>query len=79
MGGWRHRLDALLTFVVDGIRRSISLYVLLFFPTARFMVVQLSPLVLLVLMHTVWRMADNSSLDENVEANVRVATLHTTS
>ena len=43
------------------------------------MVVQLSPLVLLVLMHTVWRMADDSSLDANVEANVRVATVHTTS
>jgi len=56
-----------------------ALYVVLFFPTARFMVVQLSPLVLLVLMHSVWRMADNSSLDENVEATVRVATLHTTS
>jgi hypothetical protein len=56
-----------------------ALYVLLFFPTARFIVVQLSPLVLLVLMHTVWRMADHSSLDENVEANVRVATVHTTS
>jgi len=56
-----------------------ALYVLLFFPTARFMVVQLSPLVLLVLMHTVWRMADDSSLDENAEANVRVATVHTTS
>ena len=53
-----------------------ALYVLLFFPTARFMVVQLSPLVLLVLMHTVWRMADTSWLDQNVEANVPVATVH---
>ena len=50
---------------------------LLFFPTARFIVVQLSPLVLLVLMHTVWRMADAASLDENVDANLPVATLHT--
>jgi hypothetical protein len=56
-----------------------ALYVLLFFPTARFMVVQLSPLVLLVLMHTVWRLAADSSLDEGVEANGRVATVHTTS
>ena len=55
-----------------------ALFVLLFFPTARFMVVQLSPLVLLVLMHTAWRMADHSSLDENVEASVGVVTVHTT-
>lgn len=56
-----------------------ALYVLLFVPTARFMVVQLSPLMLLLLMHTVWRMADASSLDENVHANLPVATVHTTS
>ena len=55
-----------------------ALFVLLFFPTARYIVVQLSPLVLLVLMHTVWRMTDDSSLDANVEANARVATLPTT-
>jgi hypothetical protein len=55
-----------------------ALYVLLFFPTARFMAVQLSPLVLLFLMHTVWQLADDPSLDGSVEANVRVATVHTT-
>jgi hypothetical protein len=42
-----------------------ALFVLLFFPTARLIAVQLSPFVMLVLMHTVWCMADDASLDEN--------------
>lgn len=56
-----------------------ALYVLLFFPTARAITIQLSPFVLLLLMHTVWRMADDSSRQERVAGDARLATLNTTS
>ena len=55
------------------------LYVVLLVPTARFAVVQLSPIVLLVLMHTVWCLAEDSLADENIGASVRGATVQTTS
>ena len=55
-----------------------ALFVLLFFPTARAITIQLSPFVLLLLMHTVWRMADDSSRREPIERDVHLATLKTT-
>jgi len=48
-----------------------ALFVCLFFPTARAITIQLSPFVLLLLMHAVWRIADDSSR-QRVERDVRL-------